>query len=429
MNQSKKAERGRQFYDQAAKAYVKGRVDFFASAFTVPIENLYNTVCDLGRDDVRRRNFRLIFDARVKSMIEDKKPFDFEYLSSDILKTIRELPVKKYEVYFGVPIKKSNTTPLPFGNIFKLDSILFKSISQKQFERAHKKDCLDEYYRHNKKSLDFGDDLNRVVQGFHYFRASADATDDTSAANMVANAFETLYVCAVVAQERGALRHTMGSTNTKSRTPIQPAGILMVSSDHHAQCELLWGTDIRMRSDESLTFTTDKTKMNSFNSYKRICHEETPISKRIRLVLFEFARALHATDPHIRQLGLWRTLEIATSKAGSSRPEKEIVQILGNYYKETPHWVQQGDLIKEQRNLFVHQGAILERDSWGSVDKYLNWSHEYVRDTISILLWMRKNKIGLKSSDIDDFFDLYVKSDRTLEIGAKLLNGRAKKPS
>lgn len=427
---SNKEEKARQLFLQAEKAYRKGQPDFFNRPFAIPAEHLYQEMCltaKLATDDVRRRPFRQTFDSRLRKLIEDKKPFDLEYLSSNILKTLAKQPQQKYTIYFGVPIKKSTSTPLPFGKSVKLDGVVFRHVSQKQFERAHKKECLTDYYRKCESNLQFGDKRTWVMRDFYYFKADIVSGSDESAANQAIDAFEILYVCATVAQNGNSYSHTLGGTKTKSRSVMAPAGLLLVSSDKHANCELLWTSDIRMKSDQSLSFTTSTGKSRRFALYKRVCHENTPISKRIRLVLFEFAKALHIEDPHIRQLGFWRCLETATGKQGASRPEQEIVQILSKYYKAAPHWRQQGDIVKDIRNKFVHQGTALESDSWGSVDKYLNWTQEYVDISLAILLWMRRNNVGKKSvNEIDDFFDLYVKSDQTLRLAGKMLRGRSK---
>lgn len=431
MAKNGKLERARQLYLQTQKAYKTGQPDFFNRVFAVPAEKLYQEMCNVCKLDIgdeHRRPFRLTFDSRLRKMLYDKKVFDANYLGKDIVKTIEKQPQEKYTVYFGVPIKKSSNTPLPFGKTVTSGGVTFEHISHKQFERAHKKECLDEYYRKCESNMRFGESRDWVMREFYYFRAIIMSNSDETAANRAIDAFEILYACASVAQNGNSYKHTLGGTKTKSRSVMAPAGLLLTTSANHSKCELLWTSDIRMSSDESLTFTSNNNRNTRYRLYRRVCREDTPISKRIKLVILEFAKALHVQDPHIRQLSLWRCLEVATGKHGSSRTEQEIIKILGNYYKDSTHWRQQGEIIKDVRNKFVHQGAALESDVWGSVDKYLNWTQEYVDVVLSILLWMRKNELGKKNSnDIDDFFDLYVKTDRTLKIAGKMLKGRSKK--
>lgn len=408
----------------AAKAYKKNGADFFNQPYTVSAECLYQELCSLNREDPRRTSFRHIFDTRLENLIKNKKPFNAHYLSSDVVKTIAKQPSKDYTVHFGVPIKKSLGAPLPLDKSITLDGLSFERISQKQFRKAHQKACLDDYHRKCEENLRHGENLSWILRDFCYFRTTVSAPDDREAANIVANAFEVLYACATVAQSRDLYQRSSGN-KTRSRSVMAPAGLLLLSHGKCAPCELLWDSDIRIKSDESLDFTKEARKLERFKLYRRVCREDMPISKRVRLLLLEFAKALHAKDPHIRQLGLWRCLEIATSRSDGTRSEKEIIQILGHYYEDYPHWRRQGELIMNVRNKFVHQGASLENSSWGSVDKYLNWTQEYVSAVLGILLWMRHKKIGSKSvGDIDDFFDFYPKPDSALKIAGKLLYGR-----
>lgn len=428
---SKNTEKAKQYYLQAKRAYsYKNGTDFFNSPYTVPAELLFIEMCkisNVGREYKHRLAFRQIFDARLESLIKDKKDFDENYLGKDIKQTIAKQKRNTYQVYFGVPVKRSSSTPLPFGKTIKLDGIVFQTIDQRQFERAHNKDCLDDFFNKFDENLKPREKRAWLLRDFIYFKAKVEADDAMSGANLVSDAFNILYVCATVAQNSHSYRHSMFSVKTKSRSILAPAGILLVSKTGHTGCDIFWSSDIRTKSDEGLTFTSKSQKMGFFSTYLRTCHEDSPISKRLRQFLFEFANALHAEDPHVRQLGLWRCLEIATSKQGTSRTEKEIVQIVGNFYSKSQHWHQQGNLIKDVRNNFVHNGTTLERDTWGSVDKYLNWTQEYVDKALVILRWMREHEIGKKSSsEIDDFFDLYSKPTTTLRMAGKLLRGRSK---
>lgn len=428
---SGKADRATQYFLQAKKAYRgKNGDEFFNSSFTIPAELLFIEMCkmtSIGRDYKYRLSFRQIFDARLKKLIEEKQDFNELYLGGDIKQTIQKQKRNSYWVYFGVPIKRFSSTPLPFGKTIKLDGITFQSIDQEQFERAHTKECLRDFYDKFDENLKPRESRTWLLKDFCYFKANVEADNTMTGANLVADAFSVLYVCATVAQNSHLYQHSMFNVKTKSRSILAPVGIMLVSLKGHSNCDIYWSSDIRTKSDESLTFTTKPDKMRFFPVYLRSCHESTPISKRLRLVLFEFANALHAIDPHIRQLGLWRCLEIATSKQGTSRPEKEIIQIIGNFYGGSQSWRQQGNLIKDARNNFVHNGTTLERDSWGSVDKYLNWTQEYVDKALTILRFMREQNIGKKSSDeIDDFFDLYSKSTDTLKLAGRMYRGRSK---
>lgn len=429
---SGKTERAKQYFVEAKKGYKANNsgADFFNGSFTVPAELLYIEMCrivDIGREYKHRKAFRQTFDARLIKLIEDKKDFDEDYLGNDIKQTIKGQKRKSYWVYFGVPIKRSSSTPLPFGKTIKLDNIVFQSISHKQFESAHKKECLDDFNSKFEENLKPRESRTWLLKDFCFFKAKVEADDPMAGANLVADAFSVLYVCATVAQNSHTYQYSMFSIKTKSRSILATVGIMLVSTQGHTKCDIFWAADIRTKSDEALKFTTQPDKLRYFSAYLRAFNEDTPISKRVRLFLFEYANALHAEDPHIRQLGLWRCLEIATSKQGSSRPEKEIVQIIGNFYSKSDVWRQQGDLIKDIRNGYVHSGITFEADAWGSVDRYLNWTQEYTDKALVLLRWMREHKVGKKSvSEIDDFFDLYSKPTSTLLMAGKLARGRSK---
>ena len=428
---SNNVDKAKQYFLQAKEAYsTTNGIDFFNSHFTVPAELLFIEMCKIagvGREYKHRKAFRQIFEARLKSLIEDKKEFDDSYLGKGIKQTIAKQKRNTYWVYFGVPIKRSSTTPLPFGKTIKLDGIIFQAINQKQFERAHKKECLDDFYNKLDENLKPRETRTWLLRDFHFFKSKVEADDGMAGGNLVLDAFNILYVSATVAQNSHSYRHSMFSVKTKSRSILAPASIILVSKDEHSKCDIFWGSDVRIKSDETLTFTSKPQKLGFYKAYLRTCQEDTPISKRLRQFLFEFANALHSEDPHVRQLGLWRCLEIATSKQGTSRTEKDIVQIIGNFYNKSEHWHQQGNLIKDARNNFVHNGTTLERDAWGSADKYLNWTQEYTDKALVILRWMRENEVGKKSSnEIDEFFDLYSKPTTTLRMAGKLLRGRSK---
>lgn len=84
----------------------------------------------------------------------------------------------------------------------------------------------------------------------------------------------------------------------------------------------------------------------------------------------EFASALDAEDVNLGLLGFWRCLEITTRKAnGQTRREAEVLDIFKNYIPGERYWEQQGFLIKETRNIYVHQGVSSTR---GAPDYYLN---------------------------------------------------------
>jgi len=430
---SNNSEKANQLYLQAKKAFrVNKGVDFFNNEFSIPTELLLiemGRIAEVGREHKHRQAFRQIFDTRLMGLLEVNADFDQNYLGKDILASILKQERKKQWVYFGVPIKHNSSTPLPFGKTIKLDGITFYSIEQKQFEKAHNKKCLDDFYEKFDENLKHRESRSWLLKDFYFFKARVETDDPMAGANVAIDAFKLLNICGTVAQNRSSYRHTMSSTATKlkSRSILASMGLVLVSSEKHADCEIFWSSDIRTKSDERLEFTTNQERVKSFSMYLRICNEDTPISKRLRQFLFEFANALHSEDPHIRQLGLWRCLEIATSARGTNRSEEEVIKIIRNFYPKSQSWQQQGSLIKDARNKYVHNGTTLERDVWGSVDKYINWTQEYVDKALSIMRWMRDNDIGKKSSDeIDAFFDLYLMPPSTLALASKMDKGRVK---
>ena len=326
-----------------------------------------------------------------------------------------------------VPIDYEFGAPLPFGRTIKFDNITFQHITKDQFERKHNAECLDNYYNKlqegsKKQFISFN-----VCKYLYYFKAKISADSVLSATNYASDAFNALTVCATIAENRGLYSHAEPYVRRKSRSILAPAGVMLVSAANR-KCDPRWSFDIRTKPDQKLSFTQKKEKMDVFTMYKRICREKTPIGRRIRLFLFEFARALHETDFHVRQLGLWRCLEIATAtgEQGNARREKEIIQILAKYsINNEKTWRQQGKIVLEIRNTFVHKGTQWEQLTWSSTDKYLNWTQEYVESALSILCWMRSNNIGKKSyGEIDHFFDLYSKPQDALRIANRLFCAR-----
>lgn len=426
-------DRARQYYNQAKEAYNPANSGLFNNHFSVPTEYLFNEVCKLAivdREYKYRFSFRQIFDRRLTKLIDEGKDYDELYLSKQIKDLITNQSRSRYFVYFGVPIKRFSSEQLPFGKTFKLDDITFTHIGEERFKQLHKGECLNDYDEKLHSHLKPKQSLTWVTKDFYYFKASLEAEDVREAANLTANTFTTLEVCATVAQNNHHYTHSMFNAETNSRSVLTPSGVMLISDEKHKKCDIMWSANIRTEAKQKLDFMSKDNRKHSYEFFKRTCKEDYPISKRLKSFLFEYANALKTDDPHIRQLGLWRCLEIATSKQGSSRPEKDIVQILANYYSKSTHWRQQGDAIKDIRNGFVHSGITLEADVWGSVDKYLNWTQEYVDTALNILRWMRKNGIGKKTvNEIDDFFDLYSQNDATLKMAGVLLRGRKKSRS
>ena len=99
------------------------------------------------------------------------------------------------------------------------------------------------------------------------------------------------------------------------------------------------------------------------------------------------------------------------------------MDIFKNYIPGERYWEQQGFLIKEARNIYVHQGV---SSTGGAPDYYLNWSQQYAEAAIRILIWLYNNCATWRSDDdIDIFFDHYSQSNRKLELAEKILRSRS----
>ena len=176
-----------------------------------------------------------------------------------------------------------------------------------------------------------------------------------------------------------------------------------------------------------LRFQKGDKRFKLFNDYKRICREKSPISRRIRLFLLEYSQSLREIGFHERQLGFWRCLEIATKKGERCRSQEDMIKILSNYYKQNSSWGEKGQIILKMRNDFIHDGILQSQQKWKPIDRYLNWSQQYVDAALSILLWLRSNNIGKDCSrEIDDFFNFYSETNNSLKIAAKLYKNLTK---
>ena len=425
-----KSERAKQLYLQARKGWKPNQLPFFSEG-RVASELLFDDMLALsgvGNDYKYRSEFRQIFYKRVRELLDKGADFDENYLGKDIRNTISKRTPKTYLVDFGVPVQKNSRTALPFGKTFTLEGVTFKQISLKQFERPHKnKECLTRYYDKFETNLRKRQDRNFLARKLFYFRAKVSGGNYNDALSLVDNAFRAIYSSATVAENGNSLKHSMFGGGIKSRSILFPMGIMLIAKEGHIDCEIAWDADIRATVDQSIEFTSKPEKVKKYRAYRKAWSESSPISRRIKKVLIEYSNAFHSTEPHLRQLGLWRCLEIATSKNGTSRPEEEIIQIIATYYRKDEAWRQRGKIIKKARNNYVHNGAYLEQDEYGSVDRYLNWTQDYVDAVLGMLTVMRKNGIGKNNeSEIDAFFDQYPQSNEALNIAKIILQHRSK---
>ena len=418
-----------QYFQQAKQGYdPKDGDNVFNEKFTVPSELLFVEVCKITGIERSYKHlpcFRLIFNERLIESIKENKVFNKNRLGSEV-KTMVEQRLALYWVYFAVIIKKNPHTPLPFGKTVKLDGITFQHIQRVQFGRVHRKKCLKSYYQKIDENLRKGKSLNSVRRDLHYFKVKVKANDMRSAADIATGAFNVLCVCATVAQNSKLYSYGVFGLSVSPSSLLTPPSVMLVSSDKHRDCELAWIPDTLIEANEKLVFTTKKTRMKHFLLYKRVCNDGTPIGKRLRWFLFEYANALRAKEPHIRQLGFWRCLELATRKQRKSRPHEEIIQIISNHYVDPlKFWRQQGDIIKDVRNDFVHEGVVLNEDVQGATNVHPNWTKEYADVALDLLKYMRARHIGKKSAEeIDYYFDLYPKPIEMLRLANDLIRGR-----
>lgn len=434
-----------ELYNQCQRAYERYRdnssvtydgmpiPNVFDESFNAPAEFLFREICKHNKSWVAQ--YQLFIDRLIKWLF-DKRQFDLKEFSA---LDARNKPYSQYCVYFEVYYRKENSHSWPpFRGELKINTTTFRWISKRELQNADVQYIQSENQRRSESNHPLHDlapnkyieDRTSRVNKQPYFRerychpivATIYAVNNHEAVNQVIQDFELFTNCVNCAQVIGIRRAGafLGSDiKPKLENRISDIGVYTVIGGSGAE---------RFLSDAPLQLPqqTFKSSKNRRRLQQRLCaasQGKSPVSDRIRDVVGDLSLAYNTKDVGIRRLSFWRCLEHATRKQdGPSRKEKEIIQIIGNYYRE-PMWKQIGKLIKDARNSYVHRGIIKGE---GRQNQYTNWFQQYAEAALRILLYLSKNKdYWNNKSKVDEFFDHYAKSNQSLELAAKILTDRS----
>lgn len=451
MTKTPNEERAKQLYLQCRKAYKdtkdsSGMVwndggksismpSHFDDAYNIPAELLFKELQGSGDPS---QGARTDFDYRLLRLVSS----DADYNSSSLKQNSKKkVSLKKFDVFFQVYFHKEHSAPNLFNQQITLDGIKFTWCSQRTF--SHLVSCFEssENLATDKPNALGGDGFPGLYRrrrnerfpeltnesNLHAIKATVQAVHIIDATDQAATAFRDFMSCVNVAQAFGSRNVSLSESAPKPKSAVVYTGVFLVKSDDDKKIDVLWTSSKRHTlPSQSLNMTTSQSKMTFLNNLRKaFCDDSSPAAKRVRYVALEFALAIDTDDSNLRQLGFWRCLEIATRKSSENRKEKDVVKIFQNYHSKTLHWRQQGQLILDTRNTYVHQGVSSKSNKPN--DFYLNWSQQYAEAALKILLYVYNNRSTWKTeNDIDTFFDHYSQSDRTLVLAGKFLAARNK---
>lgn len=405
---------------------------YFYDNYNVPAELLYEEL--LGYANVSEGE-RISFDHKLLRLVNDNKGYDEARLIS---KSPRQISTRKFNIYFEVYFNKTQSAPELFKKQLTIHGIKFSWCNTLTF--SHVVSCFESgtnlaSSRPNVLNGDGFPGLYKIRRNerfpkltndlyLHAIKASVTAANEIDAVNLVAAAFDGFMDCVNVTQSLGAQDFNLTGGPIKSKSVIVSVGVFLAKSDV-GKIDILWEDTARhVLPKQSLELTANQSKMKFLNNLLRaFCDDSSPAAKRIRQVTSEIAQAIDTDNSNLRQLGFWRCLEIAARNMNENRKDKDIIKIFQNYYPQTKHWHQQGEIIHRTRNNYVHQGVSSE--SGNPNDFRLNWSQKYAEAALKILVYLYNHKSVWKTdTDIDIFFDNYSRSNRELEFANKFLNAR-----
>ena len=251
------------------------------------------------------------------------------------------------------------------------------------------------------------------------------AFSELEAANIVSSRFDDFVTCVNVIQTFGSQSYTIFSTGPKIKhnTVIVSIDVLLVK-DPKGEVEILWDASKNVLPKDSITLTDSIDKMKRFKKLLGAFVSDSAPAVRLKRVTRELTQALGTDNPNLRQLSYWRCLELATTKSNhESRKEAEVISIFQNYYPESKHWKQMGELVKKLRNTYVHEGLSGNKEELN--EYHLNWSQKYAECAFRVVLYIYDHrKIWKTDDDIDTFFDCYTQSDASLALAGKFLAAR-----
>lgn len=440
-----KKEHAKQLYSQCKETYKRcvdrytavcstGGIDIkcpsdFDDEFNVPAILLFQELCSGNKklnghyDDFRRNLLRAI---------HDEDGFNTERLA--------QLPSfiqsRKYKVCFEVFFQKKNDkVSLPFKRQLVVNGIKYRWCSQRtirsMFDRhqTHQKNSFNipTLTLDQQRSLYFPTLTSDGRKCIHPMTTTVDAKSAYDALDIALSNFEIVENAVNVAQAIGMRRITFGGRRRPSTTMVT-TGIFLASSISDFDDLILCNSGARIHEvpKQKLSFTEDPGRMELFHAIIRASCDNAPVSQRLITVVKELSLAYSTDIPGLRQLSCWRCLELATAKSNDNRKEKDVIHIFQNYYSNQ-FWKQMGDLVLKSRNVYVHQGKLLNSGGFSS-DYYLNWSQQYAEKSLLILLYLYKNRSVWKTEQqIDKFFDYYAESNDSLKVARRLLSARTKR--
>ena len=386
---------------------------WFYDPYNIPAELLFRAL--YGKVS-NKTKVRAEFDRKLLSMVYKNDTYDRESL------TVRPqgLEYKNFTVCFQIYFRSKTAKTDLFKTQLTLSGIKFTWCSERAFWKiVDKVGVTNEYLRYRNTVFP---KLNNEFDTYAVKTQVADLAVE-EAVSKVARAFQGFMDCVNVVQSFNHQKRKLSHGPNDNKMAISDVGVFVAEED--SKVEILW-SNIRRHSlpSESLN-SLDIGKERLYKVLIRVLQDDNSVvAERLKYTVMEFASALSAEDPNLGLLGFWRCLEIATRKANQqTRKEEEILNIFKNYRPEEKYWRQQGSLIKEVRNTYVHQGVSSVKDT---PDYYLNWSKQYAEAAIRILIWLYNNRaIWKNNDDIDIFFDHYSQSGRKLELAGKVLRGRS----
>lgn len=431
----------RQLYRQCQEAYErsesKSETTWTINGRGIPspseFDDLYNVPSILLFQELCRTNRNLkgkfeIFRENLLLDIFDKKAFDYESLS----KVGNSSKFKSYKVYFEVYLQKRNTTPLPFEKVISIKGLKFKWCNQKAFAKI--------YNDHTQaQAREFGfRETNLDHDRLRYFPSLSDsgkkniypivvevmANTSLQAVSKALSIFEIAENSINVVQNIDT-RSVYHLGKPPSNNVLVKTGITFTVDSSETVEVFQPDQKIYKLPNLEFKFTNSQNKIKLFHYLIHANCSNTAISQRILAVTKELNLAYSTDDLGLRQLSYWRCLELATAKNGSSRKEKEIIQIFQNYYSNEA-WKQMGETILKLRNTYVHRGELLDENDFFE-NYYLNWAKQYAEASLRILLYLFKNRSKWKkAADINKFFDYYIEPDEYLKLASELLKARYK---
>ncbi len=441
-------ERLRQLYQQCQEAYSdyvnipnhaksilqKGdeNIDVpsnFYDAYNVPAELLFREL--YGGKGTEGNRFS--FDDKLLLMMHKKQTFDIKALKQSSKQANQRLR-KRYMVYFEAYYHQSRSSLPLFHRQLSIDGVTFEWCSKKLFSQqvrlmeSHEDASVGLYEQRCKQrfSISNKDSINQF--NLHPIQATVMAFNELEAANVVSSRFDDFATCVNVIQTFGSQSYTMFSTGpkTKHKTVLVSIDVLLVK-DPKGEVEILWDASKDVLPKDSITLTDNASKMKRFKKLLRAFVSDSASAVRLKRVTRELAQALGTDNPNLRQLSYWRCLELATAKSThESRKEAEVISIFQNYYPESKHWKQMGELVKKLRNTYVHEGLSGNKEELN--EYHLNWSQKYAECAFRVVLYIYDHrKIWKTDDDIDTFFDCYTQSDASLTLAGKFLRARRKK--